>query len=188
MDEIRGKAVRYAQIGVLFPEEDSGGHRIGCILSTAGKKPRIINRNWKITPKTAPDSFSLTVLHKGHFQAQVIHWAGRGSSHRLRLWGLFFIIGILLTRGSSPFIFMSGEIAFQTKIILKRTVFLLFSIQKMDFSEVMNLFNITSIHPLPGYHRIGRAPYCCPSVKLLFSVLKDRWFAPCTEKPSLWQK
>ena len=164
MDEIRGKAVRYAQIGILFTLEDSGEHRIGCILSTAGKKPRIINRNWKITPKTAPDSSSLTVLLKGHFQAQGIHWAGRGSCHRLRLWRLFFSSGYIRRVVLPPSFYVMRETVSNRIIFFKKNVFLLFSIQKMDFSEVMNLFNITSIHPLPGYRRIGRAPYCCPSM------------------------
>jgi hypothetical protein len=57
-----------------------------------------------------------------------------------------------------PLHFMSWEIPFQTGLFFKKNVFLLFSIKKMDFSDVMNLFKITAIHPLPGYRRIGRAP------------------------------
>jgi hypothetical protein len=52
---------------------------------------------------------------------------------------------------------MSGEIPFQTGLFLKERFFIIFN-QKNGFSDVMTLFKITTIHPLPGYRRIGRAP------------------------------
>jgi len=72
------------QIDLIFSSTGSGERSITYHLSTAGKKPIIINRSNKIPRKKASHFFILTVLIKGLFQAPVIRQVGRGSSHRLQ--------------------------------------------------------------------------------------------------------